>query len=101
MDEKRKAQVAELERRGLLTRDKNNSQLCLPSSRRSSRCTTTVPRPFSGMEVAEVAWKAKLRAEKEREEDKERSRIELEKERRCKFERSLRYGKVFKGVMDR
>eukprot|EP01084_Bolivina_argentea_P209237 356453_1 len=101
MDEKRKAQVAELECRGLLKRDKNSSTLCLPSSGRSSRCTTTVFQPFAGMEIAEVAWKAKVRAEKEHEENKARSRIELEKEKRQRFERSLRYGKAFKGVIAR
>ncbi len=101
MDEKRKAQVAELERRGLLKMDKNSSTLCLPSSGRSSRCTTTVFQPFAGMEIAEVAWKAKVQAEKEREENKARSRIELEKERRHRFERSLCYGKAFKGVIAR
>ncbi len=101
MEEKRKAQIEELERRGLLKTDnKNTSKLCFPSSRRT-KCTTTIPQPFAGMEVAEVAWKAKLRAVKEREENKERNRVEFEKEQRCKFERSLRYGKAFKGVIAR
>ncbi len=67
MDEKRKAQVVELECRELLKRDKNSSTLCLPGSgKSSSKSNTTAFKPFVGMEIAEMAWKAKVRAEKDR-----------------------------------